>query len=58
MFTSVSRGSSVRERSPLPITCWHRQLGFWSACEMRLSRVGGRDDDTCLPELRLLPFPS
>ena len=34
----------------------HRQLGGWLACGMRLSRVGGRDDDTCLPELRRLPL--
>jgi len=35
----------------------HRHLGCQAACEMWLSRVGGRDDDTCLPELRRLPFP-
>jgi len=35
----------------------HRQLGYRPACEMRLSRVGGRDDDTRLPELCRLPLP-
>ncbi len=35
----------------------HRQLGGWPACEMELSRVGGRDDDLYLPELRRLPLP-
>jgi len=35
----------------------HRQLVCRLACEMELSRVGGRDDDTCLPELRRLPLP-
>ena len=34
----------------------HRQLGGWPACGMELSRVGGWDDDTCLPELRRLPL--
>ena len=35
----------------------HRQVVCRLACEMRLSRVGGRDDDTCLPDLRRLPLP-
>ena len=35
----------------------HRQLDCRSACELRLGPVGGRDDDTCLPELRRLPLP-
>ena len=35
----------------------HRQLGCWPACEMRLSRVGGRDDDIYLSELCRLPLP-
>jgi len=39
------------------LTARHRQLGCRAACEMWLSRVGGRDDDTCLPELRWLPVP-
>ncbi len=36
---------------------WHRQLGCRPACEMRLSRVGGRDDDIYLSELCRLPLP-
>jgi len=35
----------------------HRQLGCRPACEMRLSRVGGRDDDIYLSELCRLPLP-
>jgi len=34
----------------------HRQLGCRLACEMLLRRVGGRHDDTYLPELRRLPL--
>ena len=37
---------------------WHRQLGYRPACEMRLSQVGGRDDDIYLSELCRLPLPS
>jgi len=35
----------------------HRQLGCRPACEMRLSWVGGRDDDIYLSELCRLPLP-
>jgi len=44
-------------RSLLLLPAGHRQLGCRSACELRLGRVGGRDDDSCLPELRRLPLP-
>jgi transposase len=69
---NASRNTLLRliRRAPMPdiatpsalgVDDWalrrHRQVGCRAACEMRLSRVGGRDDDTCLPELRWLPFP-
>ncbi len=55
--------ASLRQRGSL--TVWftdeaiagHRQLGCRPACEMRLSRVGGRDDDIYLSELCRLPLP-
>jgi len=61
-------GKGRRRREPLSYaalarlfaracTKGHRQLGCRAACEMRLSWVGGRDDDTCLSELRRLPLP-
>ena len=45
------------EVGPLLDQVRHRQLGGWPACETRLRQVGGRDDDTCLPELRRLSLP-
>ncbi len=42
---------------PFKLNQGHRQLVCRPACEPRLSRVGGRDDDTCLPELCRLPLP-
>ncbi len=35
----------------------HRQLGGSPACEMRLSQVGGRDDNVRCSQLRRLPLP-
>ncbi len=48
---------SIPKLSRSSLHRWHRQLGGWPACEMELSRVGGRDDDLYLPELRRLPLP-
>ena len=39
------------------VSAGHRQLGCRTACETRLSEVGGRDDHACLPELCRLPVP-
>ncbi len=56
-FEIVEKLIAGNERAMLAWDKGHRQLVGCPACEMELSRVGGRDDDTCLPELRRLPLP-
>jgi len=47
----------ARRKRDIILCRGHRQVGWGAACGMWLSQVAGRDDDTCLPELRRLPFP-
>ena len=56
----VNRNGSVKTWGGLLACLGHRQVNRWAASEIWLMRVGGRDDDTCLLELRrlaLLPLP-
>jgi len=52
----MDKAKKVESQKGVQLGEGHRQLGCRLACEMRLSWVGGRDDDTCLSELRRLPL--